>query len=166
MPQKKRGSTVPHKQAAPAPKKPCTEAAAAITGDTAAAGPAAVATEIDRHVETIAQMWSSIAGRRERERDTSEMNIVEQVILVSKGPLKLPLKDRVGFEGQNSTNGIGPVPIASAGSAPLCITQTQPHTRVSQPQRKSQIKWLSLLRGVCLNLSLNRESSPFRIANR
>ena len=59
MPQKKRGSTVPHKQAAPAPKKPCTEAAAAITGDTAAAGPA-VATEIDRHVETIAQMWCGI----------------------------------------------------------------------------------------------------------
>ena len=55
MPQKKRDSSVPHKQAAPTPKKACTAAAAADSGAVSAK-----ASEIDRHVETIAQQWGGI----------------------------------------------------------------------------------------------------------
>ena len=66
---------------------------------------------------TILYKFESVAAKREREKDTTEMNVVEQVFMVSHEPMKLPIKDRVGFSGQNTSNGVGPVPMADPSSA-------------------------------------------------
>ena len=66
---------------------------------------------------TIRYEYDSFVSRRERDRESSEMNLVEIITMISKGPLKIPIKDRVGFNGQNTCNGVGMIPSASVKDA-------------------------------------------------
>ena len=68
---------------------------------------------MQKHKRTVTILYGfqSVAARRERERDSNEMNVVEQIFMFSKDPIKLSVKDRVGFHGQNTSNGVGPVPM-------------------------------------------------------
>ena len=70
-----------------------------------------------KRVLTILYSYDSVVSRRERDRDTTEMNVVETLSMISKYPLKVPIKDRVGFGGQNTSNGVGPVPLANLKDA-------------------------------------------------
>ena len=66
---------------------------------------------------TILYSFDGVVSRRERDRETTEMNVVENPTMISKFPLKVPIKDRVGFGGQNTSNGVGPVPSATVKDA-------------------------------------------------
>ena len=70
-----------------------------------------------KRVAAVLHWWPSIVGRRARGRGTINTHAVDQVFMASKGPLKLPLKGRVGFVGRSATNGIGPLPMVSVGPA-------------------------------------------------
>ena len=59
----------------------------------------------------------AVASRKERDRGTSEVNITERIISFSRDALNIPVKDRVGFKGQNNSRGIGPVPVADSKTA-------------------------------------------------
>ena len=66
---------------------------------------------------TILSSHETVVSRRKRDRDTTEMNVIERLCMISKLPIKAPLKDRVGFNGQNTSNGVGPVPMANLKDA-------------------------------------------------
>ena len=74
---------------------------------------------MQRHKRTLTALYEydSFVSRRERDRESSEMNLVEIITMISKVPLKLPIKDRVGFNGQNTCNGVGMIPSASVKDA-------------------------------------------------
>ena len=68
-----------------------------------------------KHKRTLTILYE-YDSRRERDRETTEMNVVEKITM--KYPLKVPVKDRVvGFTGQNTCNGVGPIPCAKLEDA-------------------------------------------------
>ena len=67
-----------------------------------------------KHKRTLTILYE-YDSRRERDRETTEMNVVETITM--KYPLKVPVKDRVGFTGQNTCNGVGPIPCAKLEDA-------------------------------------------------
>ena len=67
-----------------------------------------------KHKRTLTILYE-YDSRRERDRETTEMNVVETITM--KYPLKVPVKDRVGFNGQNVCNGVGNIPSASVKDA-------------------------------------------------
>ena len=68
-----------------------------------------------KHKRTLTILYE-YDSRRERDCETTEMNVVETITM--KYPLKVPVKDRVvGFTGQNTCNGVGPIPCAKLEDA-------------------------------------------------
>ena len=61
--------------------------------------------------------------KREREKDNTDMNLLETAHMISKYPLKLPVIERAGtLTGNNATNGVGPLPICSKPDEALRTT--------------------------------------------
>ena len=80
-------------------------------------------TPMQKHKRTITILYSyeSITARRDRAKESKDVNLVETAHMISKNELKLPVKDRVGLTGLNSTNGVGPLPINPPTSACLSV---------------------------------------------
>ena len=74
-----------------------------------------------KKVVTLLYDWDTMYSRaqRDREKDTasSETNTIEHLYLVSSEPLKVPIKPRVGYAGDSSSTGVGPVRFASTDVA-------------------------------------------------
>ena len=74
-----------------------------------------------KKVVTLLYDWDTMFSRaqRGREKDTTstETNTIEHLFLVSSEPLKVPIKPRVGYAGDSSSTGVGPVRFASADVA-------------------------------------------------
>lgn len=80
-------------------------------------------TPMQKHKRTITILYSyaSIMARRDRAKESKDVNLIETAHMISKNELKLPVKERVGLTGLNSTNGVGPLPINSPTSAALSV---------------------------------------------